>query len=364
MSPSPTADFIRRDLRRKTIWLAAGAAFVAALDILLLPSSSSFGPRLAYGIAAVAVDLGAVWFLGNRFLRRPLLAAIEALEFHARAAEAQREQAERLAGAGRVAAGVAHEIGNPLCAIINYAYTLEEKVPPELRGTVKSLQREAARIERIAAGFVEHAKPRDPGALGADVRAAIGEALGFLGDQGVLRRVEVERKLDERSLLVPGTALELEQTIANLVLNAVDAMPAGGRLVVFARRMSRGEILDPPSRRSGDSAAVPEAPARRREQRLIRWLAGFDEAEFAKIVVADSGHGVRHGEEERIFEPFVTTKTDGRGSGLGLSVVRRMVDSMGGLIWVQPSREGGAAFHIVLPLFAQARGAPGQAQIR
>ena len=69
-----------------------------------------------------------------------------------------------------------------------------------------------------------------------------------------------------------------------------------------------------------------------------------------KLVVADSGHGVPRGDEERIFEPFVTTKSAGKGTGLGLAIVRRMVDQLDGLIWVQRSREGGAAFHLVLPI--------------
>src|ERR1700733_7302978 len=89
------------------------------------------------------------------------------------------ETIARLASAGRVAAGLAHEVGNPLCAITNYAHSLEDKVAPELRPVVQSLQREVARIQRMMDGLIDYARPREPGALGADVTVALRETLRF-----------------------------------------------------------------------------------------------------------------------------------------------------------------------------------------
>jgi two-component system NtrC family sensor kinase len=224
------------------------------------------------------------------------------------------ETIARLASAGRVAAGLAHELGNPLCAITNYAHSLEEKVAPELRPTVQAMQREVARIQRMMDGIIDYTRPRDPGSLGADVNVALRETLSFLTEQGIFRRITIDAHLDDAPLPVNAKPLELEQAFANLLLNAADAMPAGGRLALSTRR----DV----------------------------------EANVAEIVIADSGPGIERGHEERIFEPFVTTKPPEHGTGLGLSIVRGIVNMMGGRVWVERSSEGGAAFHIVAPVFA------------
>ncbi len=252
----------------------------------------------------------------------------------------------RLVSAGRVAAGLAHELGNPLCAITNYAHSLEDKVAPELRPTVQSLQREVARIQRMMDGLIDYARPREPGALGADVNVALRETLRFLGDQGVLRRITLDAQLDTAALPVRATALELEQAFANLLLNAADAMPGGGKLALWTKRIPRATLGDGTLRRPDDELRPVEV---RRDERMERWLAANEMDHVVKIVVADSGHGIERGSEERVFEPFITTKAPEHGTGLGLAIVRGIVNAMSGLVWVQRSREGGAAFHIVLP---------------
>ena len=307
-------------------------------------SSATLGPLV--GVVAGAAAGWIVMRVRTRQLRRRMSSLRTDLD----AARAQNDAMGRLASAGRVAAGLAHEVGNPLCAITNYAHSLEPKVAPELRPSVQSLQREVARIQRMMDGMIDYARPRDPGASGADVNVALRETLGFLGEQGVLRRITVDEQLDGAALPVRGTALELEQAFTNLLLNAVDAMPAGGTLALWTKRLPRTTLVEGASRRSGDvSAPVPF----RRDERMERWVASHEIAQVVKIVVADSGHGVADGHEERIFEPFVTTKAPAHGTGLGLSIVRAIVDAMGGLVWVQRSREGGAAFHIVLPVHAR-----------
>jgi two-component system, NtrC family, sensor kinase len=258
------------------------------------------------------------------------------------------ETIARLASAGRVAAGLAHEVGNPLCAITNYAHSLEDKVAPELRPIVQSMQREVARIQRMMDGIIDYTRPRDPGTLGADLNVALRDTLQFLTDQGIFRRIAIDAQLDDAKLPVNATSLELEQAFANLLLNAADAMPAGGKLALWTKRIPRTTLVDGSLRRPGDGSS---AIAVRRDERMERWVDSHETAEVVKVVVADSGHGIERGHEERIFEPFVTTKTPDHGTGLGLAIVRGIVDNMGGLVWVQRSREGGAAFHIVMPVY-------------
>ncbi len=288
---------------------------------------------------------GVWWFTRGRHLR-----AVYALESQLIAARAEGEAVQRLASAGRVAAGLAHEVGNPLCAITNYAHSLEDKVPAELRPTLQSMQREVSRIQRMMDGLIDHARPREAGPVGADLNVALRDTLRFLGDQGVFRRIVVDERLDAVPLPVRGTALELEQAFANLLLNAADAMPAGGQLALWTRLIPRTTLTDGSVRRAGDDSMPAQS---RRDERLEMWVASHETEQVVKVVVADSGPGIERGSEERIFEPFVTTKPPEHGSGLGLAIVRGIVSMMGGIIWVQRSREGGAAFHIVLPAYAR-----------
>ncbi len=262
----------------------------------------------------------------------------------------QREHLERLASGGRMVAMLLHELGNPVSAIINYAHSLESKVAPELKATVASLQREAFRVVKLRDGFLDFVKPRDAGTTGADFNAAVRETLSCLGDQGALNRIEVDVQLSDAPKPTRGTAIELEQAIANLVLNAAAAMPEGGRLVIWAERFNRQVMLDASERRGTDASEARIIHPRRQDDRLSTWLASLDVDEVVKIVVADSGHGFNHGNLEEVFEPFFTMKSEDEGIGLGLTVVRRVVDAMDGIVWAQKSREGGAAFHIVLPV--------------
>ena len=134
---------------------------------------------------------------------------------------------------------------------------------------------------------------------------------------------------------------------------AAAAMPEGGRLVIWAERFNRQALLDSASRRTdGEDGRIVHP--RRGDDRLSTWLESLDVEEVVKIVVADSGHGFHHSSLEKVFEPFFTSKVGDDGVGLGLTVVRRVVDSMDGIVWAQKSREGGAAFHIVLPVHREA----------
>ena len=296
--------------------------------------------------AVLAVAVVVLWRLWRQRRQQ-----VRSLESRLSAVEAERAQIDRLVTAGRVAAGLAHEVGNPLCAMTNYVHSLNERVAPELRGTIQSMQREIGRIERMMDGFVDYARPDSDAGRGADVAVALDETLGFLRDQGVLRRITVEPHIDPAPMVVPATALALEQVFANLILNAVDAMPAGGRLRISVRRRIAGDLIDAAAHRASD-AADAGGPVRTDtpDDRLSAWVAGGRAVAVVKVVVSDSGHGVTAGDELRIFEPFVTTKSREHGTGLGLAVVKRLVRDMNGFIWVQRSREGGAAFHIVMPI--------------
>jgi signal transduction histidine kinase len=130
------------------------------------------------------------------------------------------------------------------------------------------------------------------------------------------------------------------------MLNAVDAAP-GGILAVGARRWAYETGRQP--RRATDSVETffPRAPGRRPSRgEIAPGTAGV------LIFVADSGSGVPAADREKVFEPFFTTKDPGRGTGLGLAIVARAVFDMGGVVWLEPAREGGAAFKLFFPAAA------------
>ena len=262
---------------------------------------------------------------------------------------AQLVRAEKLASVGRLAAGVAHEIGNPLGAIAGYLHVLRRRAS-DVTGAlepIEGLERESGRIDRIVRGLLDYARPRSATPTTVDVNDVVRDAVELLSTQGVLRRVDVRLELDEGNPEVLGQRHDLEQAIVNLLLNAVDAMGTLGRLTVHTERLPREALRRPGVRRAleGTPVAVEHPPATRADI----WLTNSVARDVVKIVVADSGPGIPDELLERIFDPFFTTKDPGKGTGLGLAIVARVVDNLGGAIWATSAREGGAAIHMLLP---------------
>ena len=259
-------------------------------------------------------------------------------------------RAEKLASVGRLAAGVAHEVGNPLAAINGYIHVLSKSAPDsgDARDALAGLEREAGRIDRIVRGLLDYARPGAAGrATGpVDVNQVARSVVELLRVQGVLRHLEVELTPERDPVRVLGDRHQLEQALVNLMLNAADAMPGGGRLSVVVQRAALRD-LTAGTRRASDSGT---AHTNRPGGRAMRWLQASTATEVATITVADSGPGIPEGDAERVFDPFYTTKDPGKGTGLGLAIVARAVEDAGGTIWVTRSREGGAAFRILLPM--------------
>jgi signal transduction histidine kinase len=163
----------------------------------------------------------------------------------------------------------------------------------------------------------------------------------LLRAQGALRQVEVTAVVSPAPVLGDHTALE--QVCVNLLLNAVDAAGAGGRISVTVGVVT----LDGPAPRRSSDAANRLAATPRRSAEAPRFLDGRSRA--VQLVVGDSGPGVPEEDRTRIFDPFFTSKPPGRGTGLGLAIVQRLVHDHGGRVDVRTAREGGAAFVVILP---------------
>ncbi len=259
-------------------------------------------------------------------------------------AQSQLVRSEKLASIGRLAAGVAHEVGNPLGAVGTYLEVLRR------RGTdqevIEGMARELDRLDRIVRSLLDYARPQEDPLVPVDSARIVRGAYELLRAQGAFRNVRAE--IDE-GMHVPeimGRAHVLEQTLVNLLLNAVDATPSGGSIIIGARRWAYEPGQSLPKRASDPGYARFPRVSERRPAR-VEFAAGQP---GALLFVADSGPGVAPEDREKVFEPFYTTKEPGRGTGLGLAIVARSVHDMGGVVWVDGAREGGAAFKMFFPI--------------
>ena len=267
--------------------------------------------------------------------------------------QAQRAHLEKVASVGRLAAGVAHEVGNPLGAIAGYTHLLRASVNGDAGAAdaLAGIERESARIDRIVRGMLDYARARKRMPAPLDPNHVARNVVEMLAEQGTLRGVRVTLALHDRLPPLLGDSHEMEQVFVNLVLNAVDAVEGEGAITILTELVAFAELSGRAPRRSDD----PEDFAQVRDQsaRVRAWLNTVGEpAEVIQVVVADTGPGVPWEQRERIFDPFFTTKEPGKGTGLGLALVSRIIEGLGGTVWVRTAREGGAAFVICLPVAA------------
>ncbi|MBI2402864.1 MAG: HAMP domain-containing histidine kinase [Gemmatimonadetes bacterium] len=264
-------------------------------------------------------------------------------------AQSQLVRTEKLATVGRFAAGVAHQVGNPLSAIGTYLEVLQQRgADSEI---VAAASREAARIDRIVRGLLDYARPGDERLGAVDLEQVIRGVHELLEHQGALRDLTITVACEPGVPLVRGNAHALEQVVVNLLLNAADAA-RGGRAVVGAVPWAYRAPDEPKRRRSDPGLPGTHAPPERDLGLQARrpWRPELEPGRWgALLYVADSGPGVPAEDRERVFDPFFTTKPPGSGTGLGLAVVQRTVHQCGGVVWVETGREGGAAFKVFLP---------------
>ncbi len=270
--------------------------------------------------------------------------------------QAQLIRVEKLASVGRLAAGVAHEIGNPLGAINGYVHLLGGGARNDRdRDAIAGLERETGRIDRIVRGLLDYARPRQRTPVAIDLNDTVQGVVSLLTNQGALRRIATHMDLDLAVPMLFGERHDLEQVFVNLLLNAIDAMNGEGRLVIYSHRTRTSALRNADPRRNSDPVGirVDRPPL----TRVHAWLdGGIRPEEVVKVVISDSGVGVPDADVDRIFDPFFTTKEPGKGTGLGLAIVARIVENLQGVIWVARSREGGAAFHLILPLHQEREG--------
>ncbi len=264
--------------------------------------------RIGRGCPDCSIDIQAPGEIGV------LAQAFREMVQNVRRSQAIAVQAEKMAGIGQFAAGVAHDINNPVGVILGFAESLIRRTPETdpLIMPMKSIEREAQRCKTLVQSLLAFSRSQkhELTIKPADLRQVVEGALALVETLARARKIEVVRSLAMELGPVPVDASQIQQVIINLGVNAIDAMPQGGTLNVSLAR--KGDL--------------------------------------AEISVQDTGTGIPPEIRERIFDAFFTTKEAGKGTGLGLSLIAGIVKNHQGSIELQSEVGRGSTFTIKLPI--------------
>jgi PAS domain S-box-containing protein len=224
---------------------------------------------------------------------------------------------EKMASLGKLAAGIAHEINNPLGGILIYSSLMMEDISEEdpKRGDLARIVQEAGRCKEIVKSLLEFARQTEPKMEPTDINRAITEGLFFLENQALFHNIRIIKKLDPVLSFVKGNAGQLKQVFMNIIVNAAEAIHGSGTLTITT------------------------SPAPDRKSVLVEFT--------------DTGEGIPEENLTRIFDPFFTTKDIGKGTGLGLATSYGIVEEHGGKIRVKSKVGEGTTFTIELPTFPE-----------
>ncbi|MFH1007007.1 MAG: cache domain-containing protein [Candidatus Latescibacterota bacterium] len=315
------------DMRRRTMWIFLGITFAGM--VLALTASYIFADgilkpirdlahaahQVAHGNLEHRVEVRSKNEIGELAETFNWMAtSIQVREEELKKQTEQVMASKRLATLGRLAAGVAHEINNPLGGILVYSHLLVEDTEDQdpRKSNMEKIVREATRCKHIVKGLLEFARQAHPKVEQADVTQILNSALHLLEGQGVFRNVRLIRELSPSLPTVLADRSQIEQVFTNILQNAAEAMKEGGTIT------------------------IKSAPSR--------------DDDFIQVDIVDTGPGIPEEHLEKIFEPFFTTKEVGHGTGLGLAISYGIIERHDGRLSVQSEVAGGTTFSIQLPV--------------
>jgi len=222
----------------------------------------------------------------------------------------QMMQAEKMAAIGELAAGIAHEIRNPLGIITGSVETLQKHEDPKIRAEMMDyILEESKRIDSLIGTFLDFSKPKEPQKTRCNLLDVLEKTLLLILPQAHTHRVEIQKEIPPNPLWVKVDVDQIRQAFMNVCINAMEAMPQGGVLRISVRENKKDNVM---------------------------------------VRFSDTGKGVPKEVRTRIFEPFFTTKE--RGTGLGLFIAHRIITQHGGEIALTEGDRGGSTFTISLPM--------------
>jgi len=223
-------------------------------------------------------------------------------------------QSEKLASLGKLAAGIAHEINNPLGGILIYSHLLLEdtdKKNPQY-DNLKKIVKETTRCKDIVKGLLQFARPKDPEMILTDINEILENSLYIMERQVLFQNINLKKEYSTDLPKIVADSAQLQQVFMNIIINAAEAMDGDGTL-------------------------------------SIRTFLGGD-GKSIQIEFTDTGHGIKEEDKKRLFEPFFSTKEVGKGTGLGLAISYSIIQKHEGEIKVSSQEGKGSTFTVVIPV--------------
>jgi PAS domain S-box-containing protein len=240
-------------------------------------------------------------------------AELEAAYHELQNLQAHLVQSEKMRSLGRMAAGVAHEVNNPLGGIVIYSHLVLEDTAADdpRRENLEKIVKEATRCGGIVKGLLGFARPQVEADQLMNPGRALTDTLSVLKGQAIFHNIDIDCEIDPELPSIPGDASQIQQAFMNIMLNAADAMEGKGTLTMSAKvEKATGSIV---------------------------------------VSFADTGPGIKPEHIERLYEPFFTTKPPGKGVGLGLAITYGIIEQHGGTIEVRSRPGEGTKFEVRLP---------------
>lgn len=230
-------------------------------------------------------------------------------------------QSEKLASLGKLAAGVAHEINNPLGGILIYSHLLLEDMDKDdiHYENLKKIVKETTRCKDIVKGLLDFARPKEPEATMVNVNNVVEKAMSILESQALFQNINIKKDYMDNPPPIVADASQLRQVFINIILNAAEAMQGNGTLTIST-------FFD-------------------KDKKNIH------------VRFSDTGPGIEDKTKARLFEPFFTTKEVGKGTGLGLAISYSLIRKHNGTIEVETQVGRGSTFTVKLPIPTQSSGA-------
>ena len=320
--PPGTEVFERRDGSGRRLLTAS--AWLPGKDWLLVidqdPRQARGPLRIARSLEVAVLVVGTIMILAVvQFLVRLLVRELEAQDRSRASLEAQLAHTARLASLGRMAAGVAHEVNNPLAAIGELAGLMEDLIDPEFvrsnphgglfADNVRKIQEHVDRAREVTHRLLGFARRMEPRQDTVNINQVVEEALQFVEREAVFENIQLARDLDPDMPLIRSDRAQLQQVFLNVLDNAIDAVSPGGRVVVTSRVVGN----------------------------------------TVEVAIADDGPGIPIEHQGSVFDPFFTTKEPGEGTGLGLSISHSIMQQLGGSLECESRPGHGTTFFVRLP---------------
>jgi len=317
------------DIREKALTvfiLITAAGMIVALGFGFLLANRIMGPvhRLIQASQQVsegslAPEIGPILKGEFGLLQNTFLEMVAAVGRRRAASEDKIIQSEKQASVGRLAAGVAHEINNPLTGVLTYTHLLlrRKDLNAEMRADLETIAAATDRVRKIVKGLLDFSRQTKLDPEPSDINRLISATVALLENQALVKGVAVKFSPGESLPMVTLDRSQMQSVLMNLIINALDATPPGGHINIFTS-----------SGLSGDGAVQ----------------------KGVEITVADTGTGIAPEHMDKLFDPFFTTKAVGQGTGLGLSVSQGVVQRHHGQIRVQSELGKGTRFFVWLPI--------------